>query len=57
MTYKKAIRIASIAITKVQRQYVFDANLSKQGIGGIAGKRALKIWKELEEAKEVLRQV
>ncbi len=56
MTHPRALRIALAAIAREQRAYAFDASLARRGAGGVAGERALKRWKELEEAKEVLRQ-
>lgn len=56
MTHKKALRIALASLAKEQCQYAFMASLARRGVGGVAGERALKRWKELEQAKEVLKQ-
>lgn len=56
MTHPRALRIALSAIAREQRDYAFDASLARRGVGGVAGKRAQKRWRELEQAKEVLRQ-
>ncbi len=56
MTHPRALRIALSAIARAQGQYAFDASLARRGVGGIAGERALKRWRELEEAKLVLKQ-
>lgn len=56
MTRKKAKELALASLTKEQRVYAFDASLARRGVGGVAGERALRKWRELEQAKEVLRQ-
>lgn len=57
MTHPRALRIALSAIAREQRvYYAFDASLARRGVGGVAGERALRRWRELEEAKEVLGQ-
>lgn len=56
MTHPQALRIALASLAKEQRAYAFDASLARRGVGGVAGERALKRWRELEQAKMILKQ-
>lgn len=57
MTHLRALHIALSAIAREQHDYAFDASLARRGVGGVAGERALKRWREMEQAKLVLKQL
>lgn len=56
MIYQQAVKVAIKAIEKEMRQYIFDANLFRQGLVSIAGKRASREYTRLENARARLRQ-